>query len=121
MNVLIVESNLSVGSWFCDTILQWGHKPDHVPTGRKALKRITENAYGVVIVNTLLSDMRAADLIPLLKKRIPDAGVVVMTNHNNARIERSIRKLGITYYMTGLAPTKDLRSVLDHTPKINSK
>ena len=114
MNVLIIESDMSVGSYFCETISRWGYNAEKVTSGQKALEKMKDNVYDVVILNTTLSDTRAADLIPRLKKSIPTADIVVMTKHNTARLERSIRKFGVVYYMTRLAPTDDLRSVLDH-------
>ena len=114
MNILIIESDQSIASYFRKTISCWGYNAEHVSTGHEALSKIEEKAYNVIILDSALSDMRLAELIPRLKKIIPNADIVVMTNHNTARLERSIRKLGPIFYMTSLVPTDDLRSVLKH-------
>ena len=114
MNILIIESERSVASLFCDTIADWGHNVEYALSGQNALDKLKKKAYHVVIIDTSLPGMRAADLISRLKEIIPKTDIVVMTKHNTARLERSMRRLGVIYYMTQLAPTEDLRNVLEH-------
>jgi DNA-binding response OmpR family regulator len=114
MDVLVIESNISLASQFLRSIRQWGHEAEHARTGNEAVKMLKLQGYDVVIINTALSDSEASEVIPRIKKIKPKSEIIAITQRSSARMEKRMRKLGIIYYMTSVVPGEELKDILDH-------
>ena len=114
MEVLVIEKDLIAANHIKDMIKEWGHRTEIFSDSKKALARITESFFELVLLDMFLPDVRGYELIPKIKELKPDLDIITMTNLNSRELELKARKLGIVFYLIKPFETKYLKSLIDH-------
>jgi DNA-binding response OmpR family regulator len=118
MNILIVEDDV----FFMDTLKRqlrgWGHDATGAETGRAGLRKAESMQFDLVLLDVFLPDMTAMDLIPQLRRGRSDAPIVTLTGQNTRELERTLRELGIAYYMAKPVTASELHAVIDHMSRL---
>ncbi len=114
MNILLVENDRSLAEFILEALGTWGYKAEWSVTGADAFKRVKRRYFDLVLMDIFLPDLHGYELIPHLKKYLPEAGIVTMTNCNSRELELRVRKQGITYYMVKPFRMKIIREILQH-------
>ena len=114
MNILIVDSDLSMADKIARHLKTWGHQSERLSFGKNALARVRDKLFDLVLLEVLLPDMLASDLIPQIKQIRPDVRIITMTNYNSRELELKIRRQGILYYMIKPFEESYLKSILDY-------
>lgn len=114
MNILIVDSDLSMADKIARHLKVWGHYSERHSVGKKALARVRDKLFDLVLLEVLLPDMQASELIPQIKQIRPDVRIITMTGYNSRELELKIRRQGILYYMIKPFEESYLKSILDY-------
>ncbi len=114
MEVLVIEKDLVAARQIKRMIKKWGHQAEIFADSKKALARIAENFFELVLLDMFLPDMSGYELIPKIKKLKPDLDIITMTNLNSRELELKARKYGIVFYLIKPFETKYLKSLVDH-------
>jgi len=77
--VLVVEDDPAIGPGLVQALVAAGHGAVLATTGAEAMDRLEGEPPGVVLLDLGLPDMEGAALCRQLRRRLPDAGIVVVT------------------------------------------
>jgi len=114
MKVLVVEKDDSLAGLLGALLENWGYDARLCTKGREAVRLFRTGDYDMVLMEILLPDMNAVELISTLKEFSPEVGIVAMTGKNSKELEARIRGQGILYYMVKPLETENLRALLEH-------
>jgi len=84
--------------------IEAGYHVTVTDTAANALHDVLKNTAQVVILSSVFDEVRAADLIPLLKRCNRNLNVILVTGELSLPLIRRLRKEGIFYH--ALQPTK---------------
>jgi DNA-binding response OmpR family regulator len=114
VKILIVEDDVFYRELLDDMVCKWGHDVICAETGNAALAKAAERDVDLFLLDVFLPDMTAMELIPRLRAFRPETPIITLTGKSSRQLERSLRELGIAYYMSKPVPAQDLKSILDH-------
>jgi DNA-binding NtrC family response regulator len=114
LEILIVDSDLRMADKIARHLKAWGHQSERLSFGRKALSRVRNKLFDLVLLDVFLPDMQASELIPQIKQIRPAVRIVTMTGYNSRELELKIRRQGILYYMIKPLEESYLKSILDY-------
>jgi DNA-binding response OmpR family regulator len=114
MDILIVEDDISAGEQIFESVKQLGHHAELTDTGEEALKKVSQKTFDLILLDVMLPDGFGYEKIPDFKAYHPDVNIIVMTGYNTPEMERTVRELGITYYMAKPININELKDILEH-------
>jgi len=114
MKVLVVEKDDSLADLLRALLENWGYDARICTKGKEAVRLFRTGDYDMVLMELMLPDMNAVELISTLKEFSPEVGIVAMTGKNSKELEARIREQGILYYMVKPLETENLRVLLEH-------
>jgi DNA-binding NtrC family response regulator len=114
LNILIIDPDLSVAENTALCLRSWGHRSEICSAGKKALARVRDSFFDLVLLDIFLPDIQAVELIPQVKQMRPDVRIITMTGYNSRELELKIRRLGILYYMIKPFEEVYLKSIIDY-------
>jgi DNA-binding response OmpR family regulator len=117
MNVLIIEDDVSATRIITEIVAGQNHRVETVHTGKDALKKVLQKKFDLVLLDICLPDCMGYELIPQLKAKWHDIGIVTMTGYNSKELELKVRQNGIAYYLIKPFSVKEIKEILDHTIK----
>lgn len=121
MNILIIGPVQVMDEQLVQKIKSWGHQSEKCLSGKKALVRVKEKYFDLVLMEIFLPDVQSEDLISQMKKIRPNIEIITMTGANSRELELNIRKLGIIYYMIKPFEAKHLKPLIDHISTIKDR
>jgi DNA-binding NtrC family response regulator len=121
MKVLIVEDDIALSSSVSDAVASWGYRTECAETGERALKKIEDENFDLVLLDVFLPDCKGHKLISQIKTKQPDIGVITMTGYNSRDLEKEVRKQGVLFYMIKPFADNQLKNILDHVNKKKKK
>ena len=85
-----------------------------VNSGRRALRLVQEETFGLVFLDLALPDMPAEELIPAFKAVQEEIPLITMTDKSCQELERRVRSYGIIFYMEKPVSVDILQELLRH-------
>ncbi len=76
-----------------------GYQVEETGSAARVLQAIMQKRARVVVLGDDLSDMKAADLVPLLKNVAPNLVIILLTNEKSLPLIRKMRHAGIFYHL----------------------
>ncbi|MCK5451252.1 MAG: response regulator [Candidatus Omnitrophica bacterium] len=80
--ILVVDDNKDFANIFCDILRANGHKSESCYSGKQALEMLDDNSYDVIFVDILMPDMNGVEVLRVVKQRVPETGVIMMTGYS---------------------------------------
>ncbi|CCK80980.1 response regulator [Desulfobacula toluolica] len=114
MIILIVEDDPQVTNYITKRLSGWGYRTNSAETGKDALELFSKKNFDLILLDIMLPDYMAFDLIPKFKRMNPDIGIVTMTGQSSRELEQKVREQGILYYMVKPIEAANLKLLLDH-------
>ncbi len=97
--IFIVEDDEDTQFVLSDTLRQMGYPTASAATAEEALSDPKLERAGVFLLDRVLPDSTAEQLLPDLRRRSPDSFVVVMTGHGNLNSAITCMRLGASDYL----------------------
>ena len=91
MKVLLVEDEETIAVTLGDELVGEGHELVHIDDGKKAITRLSEEAFDVVITDVKLPGADGIEVLKAAKKARPDTEVLVMTAF--ATVEHAVQAM----------------------------
>lgn len=111
--VLIVEDDPRIAAPLQGVIEQAGFGAEHQPDAERALERLRETPFEVVITDVRLPGVDGIELLRRCKAARPTCEVVVMTGHASVPLAREALLLGAADFLTKpFSPERDLVPLL---------
>lgn len=117
MKILIVDDDPQIVTYIQKRLEKWGYGHQAASNGKEALQHISNTAFDVVLLDIMLPDYLAYDLIPELRQIDSDINIVTMTGESSRELEKRVRKAGVLYYMVKPIETQNLKLLLEHLCK----
>ena len=114
MNILIVEDETIIAEALIVQLTNWNQDALAATSVKEAEAAFAEQNFDLVLLDIVLPDGFGYELIPTFKKKRPDINIITMTGHNTPELERTVRRLGITYYMSKPVNNNELKSIINH-------
>jgi PAS domain S-box-containing protein len=99
LSVLVVEDDPGLNRLIDKNLKRAGFHTESCLTGADAIARISENQNRLILVDYMLSDMTAKDLVETLLKKGCGVPFIVMTGYGNEKLAVQMMKLGARDYM----------------------
>ena len=96
---LIIDDEIGICTSLQALLVKDGHQVAVASRGDLALSLLAENAFDIVFADLRLPDMNGLDLIPEIRKRLPNAQIIVMTGFATIETAVSAIKLGAYDYL----------------------
>ncbi len=116
MNVLIVD-NEEISNAIGKTVVQLGHEAVVTENYQEALKKISESTFDLILWDINLSNGTGINLLSEIRESNRDLNIVTMTMFSNREMEERVREQGIIYYMIKPFKLDELRSIINHLAK----
>ncbi len=97
--VIVVEDDEGLNRLILKTLIREGFSARGVPTGARALKLAAENTRAILLLDYLLPDMTAEDIILTLNRKNLKVPFVIMTGHGDEKTAVKLMKLGAMDYI----------------------
>lgn len=80
-------------------LVESGHSCETVNSGRQALERLDANEYDLALLDDMLPDMSASELVAAARGRGRMPLFLVLTSHGDGRVAVELMKLGARDYL----------------------
>ncbi len=97
--VIVVEDDEALNRLILKTLKREGFIIKGAPTGSRAVKLAAENTNSILLLDYLLPDMTAEDIILELNEKNLGIPFVIMTGHGDEKIAVKLMKLGAMDYI----------------------
>jgi len=114
MHILLVEDDEMISELVMATMKNWGQRIVLATAKREARLKIETSRFDLVLLDMMLPDGFGYELIPEIKQTSPQSNIITMTGHNNPELEKTVRGLGVTYYLLKPIDFDELKSIIDH-------
>ena len=114
MQILIVEDNEMVSEMLMDRFEIWHQQSVLATSKTEARLTFENNQFDLVLLDMMLPDGFGYELIPEIRQLDSQINIISMTGHNTPELERTVRDLGITYYLSKPIDFEELKSIIDH-------
>ena len=111
--LLVVDDDAAMRELVCDVLKDRGHDCTAVGSGQEALQELAQKDYAVVLTDLRMKGMPGTELLTEVKRRYPDAGVILMTAFGSVETAVEAMKRGATDYLTKPVKTEDLVRVVE--------
>ncbi len=108
-----VDDDADIRANLCDILEMFGYEPANVGTSGDALQFPNLQDVSVILLDRRLPDLRAEEALPLLRERVPDTDVVIVTGHADLDSTIAALRLGAADYL--LKPINPEALHLDRT------
>jgi two-component system cell cycle sensor histidine kinase/response regulator CckA len=114
-DLLVVEDDVGLNHLIRKTMERKGFRTRQALSGAEALKALRENPETILLLDYLLPDMNARELINALHKENIAVPLIIMTGHGDEQIAVDMMKLGARDYIVKKAGfIDDLPNVIHH-------
>lgn len=114
--ILVIEDDEDTQFALCDTLREQGYAATPATTAADALSNPFLEKAAIVLLDRILPDSVAEELIPEITRRSPDSSIIVMTGHGDLDNVITCMRLGASDYLLkpvdGNALMKSLERVL---------
>ncbi len=114
MNILIVDDDLSLQNYLRQRFTRWEYQVKCAQNGAEAVDLCSKIDFQLILLDLYLPQTDIVELIQLLKILCMDTDIISMTGSNSPELERSIRELGILYYLIKPFEIDNLKAILEH-------
>ncbi len=116
-SVLVVDDDKSILRTFTRILQKAGYNVDVAETGKEAMEKVGSRSYDVALIDVRLPDMDGTDLLPPLKKKIPNAAKIVITGFPS--MDNGVKALdsGADAYLVKPLKPEELIAVIDEKIK----
>lgn len=108
MRILVVEDEEIFRISLCDDLEEAGYETVSVSDGKGALCRMEKEHFDVVLSDLKLPDIDGITLLEMIKKRVSDAVVIIITAYATVQTAVKAMKLGAYDYLTKPFSTEEL-------------
>ena len=116
-SLLIVESEASLREQLTDTLVRFGHKVDVCSDSRCMLKRVSDNSYEVVLLDTRIAAETDIDLIHFTLRRHPGTEIIMVADVDN--IDKAVEAIsrGAYFYVLKSMKMDDVVMLVENALK----
>ena len=100
MKVLIVEDNPDLAANMYGYLSQEGYKTEKVTTMTRGIEKLHAFRYDAVILDIMLPDGTGLDILRMIKERLPDLGVLIISAKNSLQDRLEGLDLGADDYLS---------------------
>lgn len=97
--ILIIDDEPDTRANLCDILDMFGYDAAAVGTSQAALNRSDLDEFAVILLDRQLPDLRAEELLPALRERVPETDVVIVTGHADLESTIAALRLGASDYL----------------------
>jgi DNA-binding NtrC family response regulator len=99
VRVLIVDDEMELVETLVARLKRRGIEARGSPSGREALELVASGKFDVALVDVKMPGINGIELVRLLKERIPELPVVMLTGHGSAQHAEDGLSLGAYAYL----------------------
>ena len=116
-SLLIVESEASLRERLTDTLVRFGHRVDICSDSRCMLKRVSDNSYEVVLLDTRIAAETDIDLIHFTLRRHPGTEIIMVADVDN--IDKAVEAIsrGAYFYVLKSMKMDDVVMLVENALK----
>ena len=100
LKILIIDDEKVIRN-ACHLILsERGHTVERKTDGAAGLKALQFKHYDVVLLDMMLPDMEGMEILKIIKRKIPQTGVIVITGYSTVANALKAMKLGAADFLS---------------------
>ncbi len=111
--LLIADKDLESRRRLANLFIESGYHVTVTDSAANALYDVIKNTAQVVILSSEFDEVRAADLIPLLKRCNPHLTVILVTGELSLPLVRRLRREGVFYHALKPVKPEDGQEILE--------
>jgi DNA-binding NtrC family response regulator len=117
MKILIVDDEVPFLNLLKRYLELWGHECATAVSGQTAMESLRDGTFDLVLLDIFLPDVKGYDLIPIIRRHLPNIDVITMTGYNTRELESIVRQQDILFYMIKPFEASQLKEILEHLSK----
>lgn len=116
-NILVVDDEITVCKSIRQAILSESYEVDMALSGEEALKKDEEKQYDLIVTDLMMPGISGMDLLKSLKKKRPEANVIMITGYPTIKMAVESIKIGAFDYIPKPFTPAELRSLVSRSFK----
>ena len=117
MKALIVDDEEEIGLMVSKILKKEGIQADFVGSAPEALDKIHEVDYSLFFLDLSLKESTGFDLMPMIRKELPDAYMVVISAYNSPDEKNKAFELGARSFIEKPFSKRDILEVVEEISK----
>jgi DNA-binding NtrC family response regulator len=117
MKILIVDDEVPFLNLLKRYLELWGHECATAVSGQTAMESLRDGTFDLVLLDIFLPDVKGYDLIPIIRRHLPNIDVITMTGYNTRELESIVRQQDILFYMIKPFEASQMKEILEHLSK----
>lgn len=114
LSVLVVDSNETAAWSIKMRIENMGHSVQWASTCKETLNKVAREVFDLIFLDLHLSDGDSIQLIPQIRKNLPEINVVTMTDISSRKLEQRARENRIIYFLLKPLIYLELGDIVKH-------
>lgn len=111
-HILIVEDDEEMRSLLKELLEEEGFETACASNGSDALREIVKRPFDLIVTDIEMPGLTGLDILPEMKKRRPDASIIVMTSFANEEVHRRSLEKGASGYLEKPIHSKKLKALI---------
>jgi DNA-binding response OmpR family regulator len=110
--ILVIEDDREMRSLLQDFIEDAGFEVDAVADGSEAFRKLARETFDLMITDIRMPGLSGIDILPGLKKLLPQAPVIVITAFGSEKVHHKILERGGNAYLEKPIHLEELRLLI---------
>jgi len=110
--ILVIEDDREMRSLLKDFIEDEGYAVDSVEDGSEAFRKLARETFDLMITDIRMPGLNGLDILPGLKKLLPQAPIIVITAFGSEEVYRRVLERGANAYLEKPIHLEELRILI---------
>jgi DNA-binding response OmpR family regulator len=110
--ILVIEDDREMRSLLKDYIEDAGYEVDSVEDGSEAFRKLARETFDLMITDIRMPGLSGLDILPGLKKLLPQAPIIVITAFGNEEVHHKVLERGANAYLEKPIHLEELRILI---------
>ncbi len=113
LRILVIDDDKNLAQSIAESLERRGHTLTVATSGKSGSQRIDDGEYDVVLTDLKMNDLDGLAIVKLVREKLPDAEVYVITGQGDVRTAVEAMKLGATHYLLKPIDLVEIRAIAE--------
>jgi two-component system response regulator HydG len=113
IRVLVIDDDKNLAQTVAESLGRKGHACTVATSGRAGADKVEAGGFDVVLTDLKMADLDGLAIVRLVREKLPDAVVVVVTGHGDVRTAVEAMNLGAASFLEKPVDLAALRAIVD--------
>jgi two-component system response regulator HydG len=113
LRVLVIDDDRPLAQAVAESLTRKGHACTVATSGKAGAAKIDDGEFDVVLTDLRMNDLDGLAIVKLVREKLPDAEVYVVTGYGEVKTAVEAMKLGAAHYLLKPVDLTELRAIVE--------